>query len=345
VRRQSCHPSGSGLPVILAAAATGVLEMIVKQKADPDRILTSCHLNAEALADPNNEISLVQYCRLFEEAAKQCRNSNFGLHFGMNFKPQKLGALGYLAISSPTLGAALRNIEYYFPAHQTQTSFGFLPDSDIFWLSYRIFHPSIQRRRQDAELSMGVFLNIFRQALGPKWCPLEVRFEHDAPEDSYEHERLFGAPVRFGRRTNAFAFRRGDLTARMPQADPDLVAVLEPLLRARRELRSNPEDFAATVSNQVKLHLGEGPLTREAMAAILGIPDHLFQKQLRAHRLTFPDLLNAARRELALHYLDDPAMSLTEVAHTLGYSELSAFSRAFRSWTGTSPQRFRRLAN
>ncbi|WP_366553623.1 AraC-like transcriptional regulator QhpR [Aquibaculum sediminis] len=340
--RSTRVPIDDSFPVVLASATTGVLDLIEANKGDPDSILGRNNLKVEDLADPYHELALSQFCSLFEEAAAQTGNSNFGLHFGHRFQPHQLGAIGYAAISSPTLAAALRNVEQYFPAHQTKSSFGLLPDSDILWLSYRIFDSNIRYRRQDAELSMGMFLNIFRHALGRDWSPLEVRFEHDTPDAAYEHERLFGAPVRFGRRTNAFAFRRSDLTARMPSADPYLYAVIEPFLRARSDLRRNPEGYAETLRNQIKLHLGDIAPTRGEMARILGIPDHVFQKQLREHGISFQELLNAARKELALHYLDDPAMSLTEVAHSLGYSELSAFSRAFRAWTGMSPQRYRR---
>ena len=83
-------------------------------------------------------------------------------------------------------------METYFPAHQGQSSFGLIRDDDMLWLSYRINDPQIGRR-QDAASSMGMFLNVFRHALG-LWCPLEIRFEHANPESHQEHEALFGAP-------------------------------------------------------------------------------------------------------------------------------------------------------
>jgi len=329
-------------PIVLASAATGVVELIEKMHGDPDRILGNASLCPEDLSSPYNELLLKDFCRLFEEAAKQTGNNNFGLHFGNKFQPRHLGAIGYAAISSPTLAAALRNMEVYFPAHQSQSSFGLLRDADVFWLSYRIVDPRIEKRRQDAELSMGMFLNVFREALGRSWSPLEVRFEHDATDGTHSHEKAFGAPVRFGRRTNAFAFRRRDLDARMPNQDPYLFSVIEPFLKSRCEIVSNPEDFATTVRNQIKLHLGNVKPTITEIARIFGVSDQSLQLQLRENGVTFQDLVTAARKELALHYLNDHSVPLTEVADSLGYSELSAFSRAFRGWTGMSPQRYRR---
>lgn len=328
--------------MVLASAATGVVDLIERMQGDPDRILGRVSIKAADLDNPYNELRLNDFCALFEEAATQTGNEKFGLLFGENFKPRHLGAIGYVAVSSPTLAAAIRNMETYFPAHQGQSSFGLIHDNDVFWLSYQIFDPRIKLRRQDAELSMGMFLNIFREALGNNWSPLEVHFEHSQPDNAHTHERVFGAPVRFGRRTNAFAFRRSNLEARMPGHDPYLFSIIEPFLKSRREISKDPGNFTAMVRNQIKTHLGDVPPTISEISRIFGIPDRSMQRQLRDHGVAFQQLVSAARKELALHYINETDMPLTEVAYCLGYSELSAFSRAFRRWTGVSPQRYRR---
>ncbi|MGB8621320.1 MAG: AraC family transcriptional regulator [Paracoccaceae bacterium] len=327
---------------VLASATTGVVELFERHGGDVDRIFGRAGIEITDINNPVNELNLTQYCGLFEEAARQTGQDNIGLAFGKNFQPRQLGAIGYAAISSPTLSAALRNMQAFFPAHQNQTSFSLIQDSGVLWLSYRILDPRIPERRQDAELSLGMFVNIFRAALGPDWAPLEVRFEHEKPDGHKDHAHLFNAPVQFGRRTNAFAFRRRDLDARMPDADPYLFSVIRPFLESRCKLLESPEDFATVVRDQIKMNLGNTEPSLPEIARILGLSDQDFRKELRAHGISFNDLLKAARQELALHYLNDPEIPLTDIAYNLGYSELSAFSRAFRSWAGMSPQRYRR---
>ena len=340
------HPSDRNVPImppkVLASAADGSAELFRSRGGDIDTIFGRAGIALDEIRSPVNELSLASYCQLFSEAARQTGDSAIGLEFGRNFKPRQLGALGYAAISSPTLAAALRSMTQYFPAHQGQTSFGLLQDSGLLWLTYRIYDPRIPDRRQDAELSLGMFVNIFREALGPNWSPLEVRFEHDRPSSSTPHERYFGAPVQFNRRTNAIAFVREDLDAMMPSQDPYLFSVITPFLEQRCAKLGDPEDFAAVVRDQIKLHLGDMPPKLSEIARILGLTDRDFQRQLKDHGLAFPDLLRAARQELALHYMTDRDMALTEIAYSLGYSELSAFSRAFRNWTGVPPQHYRR---
>ncbi|MFC2967914.1 AraC-like transcriptional regulator QhpR [Acidimangrovimonas pyrenivorans] len=327
---------------VLSAAADGAAELFRANGGDLDTIFGNAGIRVSDLGDPVSELNLTQYCEMFEIAAAETGNDNIGLSFGQSFQPRQLGMLGYAAISSPTLAAALRNMEELFPAHQGQSSFGLLNDDGILWLCYRILDPRIEARRQDAELSLGMFCNVFKTALGPDWRPLEVRFEHARPDGWGDHERMFGAPVQFGRRTNAIAFRRSDLDTRMPTCDPYLFSVVKAFLQSRVPQDQDPADFAEVVRNEVKMQLGSAAPSVGQIAAILGLTGQEFQKRLKRNGLSFNDILRAARHELALHYLEDQDMPLTDIAYSLGYSELSAFSRAFRSWTGMSPQRYRR---
>jgi AraC-like DNA-binding protein len=327
---------------VLAAAANGVVELIDRYHGDVDSIFGRATIDTDQLDSPFNELNLRQYCMLFEEAAAQTGHDNFGLQFGHDFLPKRLGAIGYIAINSPNVSAGLRNLIRYFPAHQGSSILSLEQDQDLLWLCYQIIDPRIEGRRQDAELSLGMFTNIFRHALGPGWRPVEVHFEHHRPDCAAEHQAKFDAPVLFDQKVNALAFRREELDAEMPANDPYLFAVIEPFLAERRELRQNPEDFVTALRHEIKLRLGDSPPSLERLAASLGLTSTGLRRRLKAFGVGFNDLVRAARQELALRYVADHDMPLTEVALALGYSELSAFSRAFRAWTGMSPQRFRR---
>ncbi len=329
-------------PKVLAAAANGVIDLIDRYHGDVDSIFGRATIDTEQLACPFNELNLRQYCMLFEEAAAQTGYDNFGLQFGHGFAPKRLGAIGYIAINSPTVSAGLRNLIRYFPAHQDNSILSLEHDKDLLWLTYQIIDPRIAARRQDAELSLGMFCNIFRHALGPGWRPLEVHFEHGRPDERGEHEAKFDAPVMFGQKVNAIAFKRQDLDADMPGHDPYLYAVIEPFLSERRTLRQNPEDFVTALHHEIKLQLGDSRPSLEVLAESLGLTVTVLRRRLKEFGVGFNDLVKAARQELALRYVVDGDMPLTDVALALGYSELSAFSRAFRAWTGMSPQRYRR---
>ncbi|MFZ5789123.1 MAG: AraC-like transcriptional regulator QhpR [Pseudomonadota bacterium] len=334
-------PSSPAGPQILASAATGIVDMIAMLGGDADRIFGTAHVDVHCLDSPFNELSLGQYCQLFEEAARQTRYDNFGLRFGYGFKPRQLGAIGYMAVNSPTLAAALRNLCAYFPAHQQNSTLALRQERDLIYLDYRIDDGRIGRRRQDAELSVGMFCNIFWHALGRSWRPVEIHFEHPRPLDAKEHESLYDAPVYFAQAFNSVVFRRTDLDALMPDADPYLFSLLEPFMSGRCK-RAQPSDLVGLVRQKIETQLQHGNPSIKKVAAELGMTSWTLHRRLHDLEVNFNDLVRGARRELALRYVAEPHIALTEVAFLLGYSELSAFSRAFRQWTGMAPARYRR---
>ena len=149
----SSPTSGLTPPKVLASAADGVVDLIERESGDVESIFGRSGVRLDDLGSPVNELVLSQFCNLFEIAAGETGNGNFGLDFGDDFKPRQLGPIGYAAITSPTLSAALSNLIRYFPAHQGQSTLCIIPDKDVLWLSYRIDDPRIVNRRQDAELS------------------------------------------------------------------------------------------------------------------------------------------------------------------------------------------------
>lgn len=328
-------------PRILASAANGVVDAIAALGADPDRVLGAASLRADDLQDPMRDLTLAKYCGLFEAAAQQTRDGNFGLHFGHGFKPQQLGAIGYVAISSPTLAAGLHNMSHYFAAHQESSLLSLRTEGATATLEYQVQDGRIARRRQDAELSIGMFCNVFWHCLGRNWAPLEIHFEHPRPLDGHEHAQLFRAPVYFARPSNAIVFRRSDLDTLMPGADPYLLSLLEPVLRDRRA-RAGTGDLAGLVRRAIeRTFSGSGPSIAR-VAAELDMTGRTLHRRLQERGESFNDLVRGVRRDLALQYLATPHIPLTEIAFLLGYSELSAFSRAFHQWAGMAPLRYRK---
>ena len=170
-------------PSVLASAATGIVKFIERQKGDVDQIFGNAGMSPEMVGSPTLQLSLSSYCRLFEESARLTRNDNFGLWFGNSFDTRDLGLVGYAALSSPTLGDALNTLVELFPLHQQSSSISVVRSEDgLARLEYRVVAPQIIERRQDAELSLGMRLNLIREAMGSSWAPEEVHFEHPKPE-------------------------------------------------------------------------------------------------------------------------------------------------------------------
>lgn len=334
------HPRRAEIGV-LSAAASGLVDYIDCQGGDADRILGRAALDPEMLGEPTLSLDLEQYCRVFEEAARQTRNDNFGLGFGQQFRPEALGLLGYVGLCSATLGDALHNLASVFPCHQQGSLLRLVERDGLCRLDYQVLHGSVRHKRQDAELSLGMFANLMREALGPRWTPEQVHFEHARPEAWHAHVKAFDAPVLFEQPSNALVFQRSVLQRPMPGRDDRLLRVMLATIRQLGAAQAAPPDLLAQAREVLAEQLTGGTASLESLADQLQLPRWTLQRRLADQGLTFTALLDDVRRHSATFYLRQQGVSLSELALRLGYSELSAFSRAFRRWYGMSPRQWR----
>lgn len=333
-------------PSVLACAATGIVPFIERNKGDVDRIFGRSGLAPDLIESPTYHLSLASYCNLFEISAHLTHNDNFGLWFGRQFNPRDLGLWGYAALSAPTLGDALETLVELFPLHQQSSMMSFRrSQGGLAKLAYRIEAPEIQDRRQDAELSLGIFSNLIREALGTLWSPEEVHFEHPQPEGGRNHERAFSAPVLFSQPTNALFLRPEELAVPMPGRDPRLQAAMRHYLARNSHPASEPIKFADRVRGVIRGRLATELPTLDFIAAELRTPVSVIRRELNREGLSFRELVEFTRRDLALYYVRQSHLTFSEIAFLLAYSEVSAFSRAVLRWTGRSPRELRRSLN
>jgi len=275
---------------------------------------------------------------MFELAARAALRPNLGLEFGRSFSPQQLGFVGYLAASAPTLGRALESFTAAMPFHQQGTVMDLAEiGQDRAAVTYGIVDGTVAGRRQDAELSIAVVLNLMRLALGPRWAPHEIHFAHPRPQSCRAHDAAFGAPIYFLQDDNRIVFDRAVLESRMLNRDDVLHTLIAAQMTPRARASRSTDDIVARARYFVERLLPGGHCELDAVADACGMPSWTLKRRLSARGLTFQELVARTRCDLAIQYLTEHRLSATEVALTLGYSELSAFSRAFRQWTGVAP--------
>ena len=190
------------------------------------------------------------------------------------------------------------------------------------------------------DLCFAWLLAIGRRGTGLPLTPLRVEFKRKAARGA-TYERFFGCAVRFGAARNALVFRASDLDLPFATHNPELLAMIAPQLErelAQRRRRGSARDEVKTTVK--RLLAGRRPDVREVAKDLLQSP-RTMQRRLAADGTTFQDVLEEARNELAQHYLLHSTLELTEVAYLLGYEDANSFFRAFRSWQGVPPGRWR----
>jgi len=329
---------------VLSAAANGLDGFIVQHGGDLDRVFGCAGIDPEHLLHPTLSLPLTNYCKVLEEAARQTGCDNFGLRYGQQFQPQALGLLGYIGLCSATLEDALINFSQAFPYHQHSTLIELVDQGDCYRFDYQVRHGAIHERRQDAELTMGMAMNLVRHVLGPDWAPRHVAFEHGRPHEWHEHRDTFRADVSFGQGCNSLLIPKRELVGKaMPGSDPILLMLIKDAIR---QLGDNGNEIGllerARQTILATLHLGEPAL--DEIAHHLGLSEWALQRKLREQGLSFTQLVDQIRQDSAIAHLKQQHLSVTQLASMLGYSETSAFSRAFKRWFGLSPKQWRSAA-
>ena len=326
---------------ILSAAATGLVSFILLEGGDPDRVLGLAGVSATALGQPASSLGLDLYCRVMEQAAADTCNGNFGLRYGQQYEPGQLGLLGYVALASPTVGAAFENISGLFHHHQQRSILRVVRQPELSRIEYQILDRSIAARARTPSCrwacSSTSCATRWAAAGRPRPCCSSMRVRSPGPSTSAAsaRRRCSRSPA------TPSCCRRGSWTRHARRRRPSAGAAAHNL--AQLGLAGMPgESLVERAAAAIRRQLADGEPSLDDVARALNIPNWTLQRRLRNHGCTYQELLLEVRRELALNYLKDREIQISELAFLLGYSEISAFSRAFHRWLGMSPSEWRR---
>jgi AraC-like DNA-binding protein len=168
-----------------------------------------------------------------------------------------------------------------------------------------------------------------------------VAYPLPRPRDPERHERWFGCPVSWGGPTFEVAFDAAMLSLPLPRAEPHLFGYLARRVEALQAALPVAERWAERARREIGALLAHGEPRLADVARRLAVSERTLHRRLADDDTRFAALVDEARRERATFLLEDPRLSSSEIAFLLGYAEPAAFFRAFRRWTGTTPQTWR----
>ncbi|MGY8828057.1 MAG: AraC family transcriptional regulator [Pseudomonadales bacterium] len=336
-------PTSSSVSV---AYLQGLLDYLARQGVDSAELLERVQLSPQILAQRDQRISASTYLELLGHGVRLTGDEQLGLHLGEAVRPGYYGVLGYLIMSCATLADALHRQARYAALVGNLGQVDLADEPPRPGLEPQVAHswqPLLpQQKRQLSEETLAGWVTFGHWISGLDIPPTEVRFQHSAPVDTSEYQRIFRCPVLFDQADNALVFPKRLLATPLGQADAQVRLMLDAY--ADRLLGEIQQGHSVLDRARLELsrQLPEVGADLQQIAARLALSPRTLQRRLREAGLSFNQLVDETRQQLVLHYLRDPALELAEIAFLVGFSEPGSLARAFRRWTGQSPGEYRR---
>lgn len=327
----------------LGTAATLIGCALEEYGIDAADLFHEAGLAVDVLVAPDVRYPFSKMQNLWRLAVQRSGDACFGLTVARYFQPQAMHGLGFLWLSSDTLMDALQRLVRYQRMISTVSDIALQKDDDTVRLVMGLRHSSGIIEPASVDAGVAVFVSMCRLAICHPFAPLRLQLKRPRPDCAERFEEFFGAPVEFAADANILHLDAALLDRPLPGANPELArandqVVIDYLSRFDH----------ANLSMQVRSRLIEllpgGQPTQKDVATELNLSVRNLQRRLHAEGISFKQLLDETRRELAAQYLQENHRRIGEITYLLGFSEPSNFTRAFRRWTGLSPNEYRHRA-
>jgi AraC-like DNA-binding protein len=321
-----------------ATCAIGTLRPLVTaldaMGGHAEAVLAASGLSREQLREPERRISHAHYQDTWLAALDITGDPALGLHVVEHEETNANELLTYIASTAPTRREAFERSRRYTRIAHDALELELKTDGD------RMICETRFRGRRSvpviAEFAVGLIVKMAPRVVGTQ--PVrEAWFQHDEPDHVAEYHRILGVDVKFAAHCNAVVTNVEDLDAPLPHSDEALCELLEEQAAGKLARVPPPDDFAAGVRQRIARALPHGDPSADGVASALGLSGRTLRRRLSALGLSHQQLLDEVRCELAHRALANNGANVSEVAYLLGFSDASAFNKAFRRWTGKRP--------
>jgi AraC-like DNA-binding protein len=307
---------------------------------DPDRIIRAAGLDPHLFDDDTNVIPHAALGRLLGMSVAHTHCPHFGLLVGQRATILSLGLVGRLMQHSETVGDAWRALLTHLSILDRGSVPALLIRDGTALFTFAVYQAQVESVEQILDGSLAVAVNAMRALCGAEWKPTEVLLPRAAPEDQEPYRRQFRAPLRFNEEVAGLVVPARDLERRIAGADALLRAVLEEQIRKLKG--PTHSEFSDDIRRLLRARLTSDRCSAEDIAEVLRMHRRTLSRRLKDSGDGFRTLANELRFEIARQLLEDTEVTLGQIAAALGYSEASAFTRAFRRWSGETPSGWRR---
>lgn len=320
---------------VYAPAADYLWELVRSYDIDPRPVFEQAGVDPALRFDQNARLSRPQMNALHEAAFEATGDEAIGLRVVEAFHPSHMGALGYAWLASATPRGAWLKMQRHSRLEAETFVLSLDEQGDEVHVRYR-WEGDWTPIPSQIYMVMALLVHLHRRVAGPDANPLRVAFSTPEPSDRSVFEAHFECPLEFNAPHELLVLPLEVMDQPSPRAHPELEQATEEMIIRYLAFRDK-SDILSQVRSALFECLPEGNVTSTRIASQLNMTDRTLRRRLDEQGLSFRQVLTDVRRQLAMRYIDDPSLSLTEISYLLGFSEPSSFTRAFRGWTGHSP--------
>jgi len=330
-----------------AATVRAVLDECRRQGGDEAAILAASDLESSDLQDSERHIPGASVRNAWATALTLTGDPLLGLHAAEHLPFGEFGVPDFVAANAPTGREGLARLCRYFRIITGGGTLSLEARGGDVLLRYDDRHDAGPATLHVVDFTFACVVVRFRFAFRGEFAPREVWFHRDGSTETEldEYARVFGAPIRFDAPFDALVFDPATLDRPMPGASLHLSAILE---KVGDEQLAKLPGVGHETSQAVRQLLDDGfntgdDLPMSDVAGRMGMSQRTLQRRLGDEDSSFKELREQVRHDLACIWLRQPQMAISEVAFLLGFSEPSAFHRAFKRWAGQTPAGFRKV--
>jgi AraC-like DNA-binding protein len=329
------------LPVISARVFEGFEAFLAAKGVALVPLLNAVGLDPEHLNDPSCDLPLKEVSAVFELASQEARDPCLGLHWAEAYAPGATGVFGYSILNADSLREAMQAVARFLSlvVHPARISYSEGPDTGV--LSWHLSSLTTTSTTQYVGFSVAATTLRLRCVAGQSWQPSTVELTHRELPCTETLKRIFGPHIQFNAPINAIHTDKKSLDLKAKNRDPRIFEMMQLLGNRLLAERAGPADIVAMCQKVIVDGLSHGEVTLEAASEALDMAPRTLQAKLANSDTTFDTLLQATRKDLATGYLRESDLTMTDIALLLGFSELSAFSRATHRWFGMPPSTYR----
>lgn len=323
----------------------GIIQYAASCGVNAYELCTAAGFDSSLLQMPDQRIPGSLHSAVWRQAVKRTGDENLGLHLGEVFNLATFGIVGYVLVNCQTFQEVLEKLSRYTRLFSQGAHIHFSIEQGMVLCDCDIVNDLqnylLEEPRHAIESTFASLLTATKTLTGKPLHLHSVWFQHPRPADSSEHERIFQTGLHFSMPTNRLIFDANYLNLSVLSANSNLLSVFEQHAQAMLAQINREDNYTRQVVWEIIQQLkGELP-TIEAIAHSLTISVRQLQRELQAENTSYQKLLDETRQELAIRHLRNPHTPIHDVAFLLGFSEPSAFHRAFKRWTGETPRNYR----